>query len=354
MPMQKVKIYLEPGQKPPKGVKVQKGPKGGTYFMGTPAQKKAHEKPGAAPKEKPKVNIFNEPKGNVKKEPVSEPKSVQRRQNAPHPHDVQDREFQSMIKTNAPKSINGLHTGHIITVDQVPGAEYKVLGSVKKKGNKMYLPVKVIKHKDQNRIGQIYDAPVKPGLKFDVVGMDITPSEKQKVEREKLIKQLNATQTALDKYEMSRKDSASIWHPGGHSYADPKVVKKYQDKIKNIMDKLDKLRRENTIPNKETLIRERIRKEIKNIIAEVDPKHVFDADVKTNPTQQKLITAFKNKPKNKELVVFLKHSGKYRNLELTIGDLEDITLTKTYGMGLDPDGKHVDFKFDDVDKIKLI
>ena len=55
-------------------------------------------------------------------------------------------------------------------------------------------------------------------------------------------------------------------------------------------------------------LRELIRKEIKNILNE--------------NMQSKLINLFKKKPKDKELIIFLKHSAKYRNLELNINDLE--------------------------------
>lgn len=319
MPMKLVKVYLEPGQKPPKGVKVEKGPKGGQYFMGTPSQKKAHEKPGAAPEKKPNVNIFNEPK------------TIKRGQNEPHPHDVQDREFQDMIKSNAPKNIKGLHAGHLIKVDQVPGAEYRVMGSIKKKGNKTYLPVKVVKHKDQNRIGQLYDAPVNPKLKFQVIGLDITPSEKQKVERQKLIKQLNATQDALDKYEMSRKDSASQWNPGGKSYADPKVIKKYNDKIKNIMDKINNLRKENIMKNKNILIRDLVREEIKKILKE------------SIISQKDLIKAFKKKSKNQVMMIYLKN-----NKEVAIDDLNQLTQDKKYGYGTDKNGNEIEYMFSEI------
>lgn len=56
-----VKVYLQPGQKPPKGKKVVKGPKGGSYFMGSPADKKATEKKPASKKS----NVFDEPKKGV-------------------------------------------------------------------------------------------------------------------------------------------------------------------------------------------------------------------------------------------------------------------------------------------------
>jgi len=36
-----VKVYLQKGEKAPKGKKVQKGPKGGLYFMGTPEESRA-------------------------------------------------------------------------------------------------------------------------------------------------------------------------------------------------------------------------------------------------------------------------------------------------------------------------
>jgi hypothetical protein len=35
-----VRIYLDLGEKPPKGKKVQKGPKGGLYYMDSPGWKK--------------------------------------------------------------------------------------------------------------------------------------------------------------------------------------------------------------------------------------------------------------------------------------------------------------------------
>jgi len=38
-----IKIYLNKGDKPPKGKKAVKGPKGGTYFMGTPQEKKTKD-----------------------------------------------------------------------------------------------------------------------------------------------------------------------------------------------------------------------------------------------------------------------------------------------------------------------
>ena len=343
MPMQKVKIYLEPGQKPPKGVKVQKGPKGGSYFMGTPAQKKAHEKPDAAPKTKPKVNIFD--KGADKSKKTSEipkDKTSKRTQNEPHPHDVQDREFQNMVKGT--KTVKQLQRGYLITVDEVPGAEYRVMGPVKTTSftKKKYLPVKVVKHKDPSKIGKMFDAPVKPGLKFNVVGKDMSASDAMANKRSKLVAQLKAAENALDKYEMSRKDSASQWNPGGKSYADPKVVKKYQDKIDKLYTQIQDLRNENIVKTQKTIVREYIRKEIKNVLNE----SIY--------TQEDLVRAFKNKPKNKDLMIFLKHAGKPRSLELVIYDLDQVSSNKVYGFGTNQDGHEVEFKFSDITKAKLI
>ena len=39
----KVKIYISPGEKPPKGRKLLKGPQGGTYFLGTPQEKSGRD-----------------------------------------------------------------------------------------------------------------------------------------------------------------------------------------------------------------------------------------------------------------------------------------------------------------------
>ena len=67
-----VKIYLQPGQKAPKGKKVQKGPKGGKYFLGTPAEKQAHDKGKSNTKiTKPAVNIFDKPKDKVNKNKIN-------------------------------------------------------------------------------------------------------------------------------------------------------------------------------------------------------------------------------------------------------------------------------------------
>jgi len=66
----KLKVYLKQGEKPPKGKKVVKGERGGTYYMGTPAEKRASEK--KKPAAKPKVNIFDKPKAKAApKKPVS-------------------------------------------------------------------------------------------------------------------------------------------------------------------------------------------------------------------------------------------------------------------------------------------
>lgn len=43
-----VKIYLQKGQTPPKGKKIQKGPKGGQYFMGSPEEKETSNGPKRA------------------------------------------------------------------------------------------------------------------------------------------------------------------------------------------------------------------------------------------------------------------------------------------------------------------
>ena len=68
----KVKIYVQKGKKPPKGKSLKKGPRGGSYFVGSPGEKQTYEKGGASPSaskpaSKPKVNIFDKP---TKKKPV--------------------------------------------------------------------------------------------------------------------------------------------------------------------------------------------------------------------------------------------------------------------------------------------
>jgi len=84
-----VKIYLQKGEKPPKGKKVQKGPRGGQYFTGSAQEKQAFNDAPTSPKvakdrldkvralgqkseddafaaqAKPRVNIFN--KSSTKK-----------------------------------------------------------------------------------------------------------------------------------------------------------------------------------------------------------------------------------------------------------------------------------------------
>lgn len=70
-PQDKVKIYIEPGEKPPKGRKILKGPRGGYYFYGTPQEK--NDKKNKKPVNKKPVNIFNKPavkKPNVINKPV--------------------------------------------------------------------------------------------------------------------------------------------------------------------------------------------------------------------------------------------------------------------------------------------
>jgi len=335
MPMKKVKIYLEPGQKPPKGVKVEKGPKEGSFFMGTPAQKKAHEKPGAAPKTKPNVNIFDKSADQSKKVgQLSKDNSKKRTQNEPHPHDIQDKEFQNLVKGT--KSLKQLQVGYLITLDEVPGAEYRVMGPVKTASfsKKKYLPVKVIKHKDSSKIGKMYDAPVKSGLKFNVVGKDMSQSDEMKNKRSKLVAQLKAAENALDKYEMSRKDSASQWNPGGKSYADPKVIKKYQDKIDKLYKQIQDLRNENTMKTQTSVIREFIRKEIKNVLNE---------NMKND-----LVNAFKKKTKNQVMMVYLKN-----NKEVAIDDMNQLTQDNRYGYGTDKNGNEIEYKFDEVKKFMV-
>ena len=68
-----VKIYLKKGEKPPKGKKAVKGPKGGMYFMGTPQEKKDREG-GKKPAAKPKVNKKDKPKSKVTKKKKETPK----------------------------------------------------------------------------------------------------------------------------------------------------------------------------------------------------------------------------------------------------------------------------------------
>lgn len=70
-----VKIYLNKGEKPPKGKKAIKGPKGGMYFMGSPEEKKAKEN-GKKPADKPKVNIFDKPKTETEPKKVAKPKAT--------------------------------------------------------------------------------------------------------------------------------------------------------------------------------------------------------------------------------------------------------------------------------------
>jgi len=54
------KIYLKKGEKPPKGKKIEKGPRGGQYFTGSASEKKAHEKD-----ETPKKSTSSAPKSNI-------------------------------------------------------------------------------------------------------------------------------------------------------------------------------------------------------------------------------------------------------------------------------------------------
>jgi len=68
----KVKIYVQKGKKPPKGKSLKKGPRGGSYFVGSPKEKQTYEKggskkPASKPASKPKVNIFDKP---TKKKPI--------------------------------------------------------------------------------------------------------------------------------------------------------------------------------------------------------------------------------------------------------------------------------------------
>jgi len=76
-----VKIYLEPGQKPPKGKKVQKGPRGGEYFLGTSGEKAMHkavtkyDSDRAAAKDKPNVKL-NKNKTNSMGESAKLPKGM--------------------------------------------------------------------------------------------------------------------------------------------------------------------------------------------------------------------------------------------------------------------------------------
>ena len=93
---------------------------------------------------------------------------------------------------------------------------------------------------------------------------------------------------------------------------------------------------------KNTELRKMIREEIKKVLKE------------NELTQQGLITLFKHKPKNKDLMVFLKHSGKHRSMELVIHDEDQLTSNKTYGHGTNQDGHEVDFKFSDVSKASII
>lgn len=90
--------------------------------------------------------------------------------------------------------------------------------------------------------------------------------------------------------------------------------------------------------------------ELRNIIRE-EIKKVLKED---NLTQQGLITLFNKKAKNKELMIFLKHSGKHRSLELVIHDEDQLTSNKTYGHGTNQDGHEVEFKFSDVSKASII
>jgi len=64
-----VKVYLQPGQKPPKGKKVVKGPKGGSYFMGSPEDKKtADSKPAGKTKDDKKYDFRTTKMGHNEKE----------------------------------------------------------------------------------------------------------------------------------------------------------------------------------------------------------------------------------------------------------------------------------------------
>lgn len=63
-------------------------------------------------------------------------------------------------------------------------------------------------------------------------------------------------------------------------------------------------------------------------------------------SQKDLIHSFKNKPKNKQLMIRLKN-----NKELVIFDLEQIDMDEKTGFGADEDGKEIEFKFSDVKSI---
>lgn len=61
-----VKIYLKPGEKPPKGKKVHKGPKGGIYFIGTNAEKQSRDGGKKDTTKKKPRSIFNISKSEKK------------------------------------------------------------------------------------------------------------------------------------------------------------------------------------------------------------------------------------------------------------------------------------------------
>lgn len=88
-------------------------------------------------------------------------------------------------------------------------------------------------------------------------------------------------------------------------------------------------------------LRQIIREEIKKVLNK-------------NLTQQDLITLFKKKSKNQVMIIFLKHSGQYRNIEVAIDDLNQLTYSKTYGTGTTQSGDAIEFKFSEVSSVKII
>jgi len=104
---------------------------------------------------------------------------------------------------------------------------------------------------------------------------------------------------------------------------------------------------------KNTELRKMIREEIKNALSEVD---VLRSDPRAinNPSQSDLTKLLKKTGKHQEVMVFLKHSGKHRSLELVIHDEDQITSNKTYGHGTNLDGHEVEFKFSDVVNARIV
>jgi len=69
----KRKIYVLPGKEAPKGKKVHKGPRGGTFFYGTDKEKQDYEAGEEEPMQEPEEEPIDSPEEEPVEEPVAEP-----------------------------------------------------------------------------------------------------------------------------------------------------------------------------------------------------------------------------------------------------------------------------------------